>query len=206
MLPRVTKVVIGVAAVAAWSCSTLGPQDLKIESLTIVSIKQDPSLSKVSPSSFLGDMERARLLKVGISSRTDLVRLAKDGEVNVWYSAFLCDSSQVRSELVSTSDLRVEHEWLEGANFFPRPDLNDLRDSDGRIVYYAVIPLDSAEMRSVYAKDGIKPAADKAPLYEPGRDTMDICVVLQGGRMWTGSSFRSEPLRIQREAIVAAGR
>lgn len=202
MPPRVMKVAIGAAAAVICSCNTLGPQDLKVESLTVVSIKQDPSLTKVSPSAFAGDLEQARLLKIGISSRTDLVRLAKDGEVNVWYSAFLCDGSRVRSEVVSSADLRVDRQWLEGATFFPRPDLNDLRNSDGRILYYAVIPLDSAEMRSVYAKS----ATDGFLIYEPSRDTMDICVVLQGGRMWTGSSFRSEPIRIRREAIVAAGK
>jgi hypothetical protein len=203
VFPQARKILLpALLAITLGSCSTIAPKDLRFESLAVVTLQDEPQLLNLKLKDVHRDPEKIRLLKFTLSSETDIVQFAKKNGFNVGYFTYLCDKkSNTESEIYSSAYLRVDGKSIGGAAYFEQPNLDNLRRPDGRISYYAVLPLDGKEIRSAFSEPQSQSDKTKIELYDFQRHTSDVCIQLRGGAMWLGGSFTSNVVVIPRDAM-----
>jgi hypothetical protein len=172
---------------------------MRVETVKSVSLIDEPALNVGAAFISSEVAEKAIFLKIGISSEVDFVDLARRAVVNIHYSAYRCiDSSHVQKEVLALADLEVGKEPLEWAIGFSKPSLKGYRRTDGRILYYAFVPLESPEMRRV--RPPMRFSNEIRGLFDPGVDD-NLCLVVRAGKMWIGEMFASEPLVVTKAEI-----
>lgn len=166
--------------IGAASCTTVEVTDLSVMSV---------ELTKVSVgSTSMREGSTVRLLKIEISTPTDLRELARRSEFNIGGDGYLCDSPS---------------RWIGGGYLYEHgepvtPYGSDRPPVEGSHVYTMTLPLSRLEVR-------------EGPLASPAVDLQqhpsDVCISINGGNM-VGRKFQSNVMRIPKEVItgVIAGR
>lgn len=193
-----------IAATTTTSCLMGVEVELRLESLRVVRLSEEPRWVRSDSTSIGGDPEKARALRIEMSSEADLVRLSKERALHVGYDVLSCDGSVLRDVGWATpKDLRVSDRWLDGGSFVGQvPTLESYRRPDGRISYFAFVPIAETATRAWYARRSSKSPNADFQLYDPEKSESDLCVVVRGGNMM-GRELRSRPVVIPRQAITA---
>jgi hypothetical protein len=192
------------AAVAMASCAIPSPT-LRLESVESLNLKEAPGLIQRVPAAIPGDLANARVLRVRMSSDVDVIAFSKAYGLQVGLDTYLCEGARRLGPLrVSSKYVRVEDGWIEESQYDPRKNLETLRGPDGRIQYFAIVPLNGAEMKFMYGPPSSHLGYDWPVLYDYVSELSDLCVIFRGDRLGIPSGFASPPVVVPREAILQA--
>lgn len=199
------KGLLGTVAFGLVGCQSVEPKDLRVESVRIVRLADVPDAWPGVQQKNDTLQEKIMMLNVGFSSKTDIVKVAKEKSFHISYIAGLCAAGIDKvagEEVFSIPYLRIGGKNLETGLGYADQDLEAVRRQDGRLLYEVFVPLAGAELKRVYG-NGISIAGKSVvPLFEYSMTNKDLCIQLVGGAMWTGGSFSSNVIRVPHATVV----
>lgn len=183
-------------------CMAFAPKDLKFERLEIVKLSAVPDAWPGLQKQSGAKLDQIDLLRLHFSSDTDLVKLAKQSDMHLSVNGSRCRGENgATAPIFVLSSLSVKGVPLRSAAYFQHPDIEHLRESNGRFIYSALIPLANEELlrlRGNASSVGIEPYLDLKTSSD------DICVHVQGGWMWAGWSVKTNDVIAMRSDLVRA--
>ncbi|MDM5177715.1 hypothetical protein PO883_10980 [Massilia sp. DJPM01] len=195
------RYVLFIACLMLAGCGT-APLDLRLEKVELIKLSDVPDAWRSVRDESGAARSDIALVKLTVSTTLDIVKSAKKHALHFSHQAFLCKPGEaLGTEVFAIPYLRADNMSLETAVYFEKfANLEHLRESNGRIAYTALIPLDGDVLR--WRQKSVIPDRNTRRVFDPQTARTDLCWRITGGAMWTGSYVESNIVTVPTESML----